>query len=138
MVQRCIPSRHRKLVFMKNILLVNDTLENSQFIKQVFNEINKSVTITEASGAENAMNYMNKNTPEKNQFIPDLIIIDIISSCIKLLEMIKSNDTFRRIPVIILCSSYDAAYTNNCYSHFANAVIIKPTEKEKLDRKSVV
>ena len=116
---------------MRNILLVEDNHADGQFIKQAFSEINKYVNIEIVNDEETAMKYLQSNPPFQSAIIPDLIIIDLPSSCLKFIEFIKSDTNLRRIPVIVLSSSSDNEYINNCCSHFANAFIIKPKEKER-------
>jgi two-component system, chemotaxis family, response regulator Rcp1 len=116
---------------MRNILLVEDNLADGQFIKQTFSEINKNVNIIEINNPESAIDYMKTNINNQNPILPDLIIIDITSSCLTLLDFRKFNNTLRRIPIIILTYTNDQEYINNRYLLFANAVIIKPKEKER-------
>jgi len=116
---------------MRNILLVEDTITDGQFIKQTFSEINKYVNIEIVNNEETAKKYLQSNPSFQNAIMADLIIIDLMNSCLKFIEFIKSDSNLRRIPVIILSSSSDNEYINNCCSLFANAFIIKPKEKER-------
>ena len=116
---------------MRNILLVEDNHDDGQFIKQTFCDINKYVNIEIVNDEETAMNYLQRNPPFQNAIIPDLIILDLMNSCLKFIEFVKSDSNFRRIPVIVLSSSTDKEYINSCCSSFANAFIIKPIEKER-------
>ena len=116
---------------MRNILLVEDNITDGQFIKKTFNDINKYLNIEIVNDEENAMNYLQTNPPFQKAIMPDLIILDLMNSCLKIVEFIKSDTALRRIPVIILSSSSDQEYINNCCLNFANAIIIKPKEKER-------
>jgi CheY-like chemotaxis protein len=116
---------------MRNILLVEDNITDGQFIKQTFNDINKYLNIEIVNDVEAAMNYLQTNPPFQKAIMPDLIILDLMNPCLKIVEFIKSDAALRRIPVIILSSSSDQEYINKCCFNFANAFIIKPKEKER-------
>jgi len=118
---------------MKSILILEDGkgFSDSVNLWMGFKEINESLGFAILYNSENIMESLTRHIADKKQIIPDLIIIDVGSSCIELLKVLKSNNVYRRIPIIVLSSSSDKEYINNCYSHFANAVIIKPTEKER-------
>ena len=90
-------------------------------------EIRLSVAI---DGVE-AMELLNASMRGAPTSRPTLILLDLNlprKDGRQVLAIIKSDDIFRRIPVIVLSSSDSQMDITNCYDLGANCYIVKPSE----------
>jgi chemotaxis family two-component system response regulator Rcp1 len=72
-----------------------------------------------------------------NRCEPDLIILDLNmprKDGRQVLMELKSNEEFRKIPVVILTTSSDEEDVTRCYQSFASCYITKPNDFEDFVR----
>lgn len=109
------------------ILLVEDSEGDILLTKKALErgKINNNLYI--ARDGEEAIQYLkdSKNTR------PDLILLDLNLPRIdgrEVLKMIKSTDSIKRIPVIILTTSDSEKDILDTYDSYANGYIVKPVD----------
>lgn len=80
------------------------------------------------SKAQRALTYIMQSTP-------DLIILDIDmpeTNGYEMLDMIRTNDDLKDVPVIFLTSNSDKTYVVKAVQSGADAYVVKPIDKEIL------
>src|SRR6266480_2005192 len=112
----------------KNLLLVEDDIDDQLFFVEAVKEIDENLEYTVASNGKEAI-----NTLKKLRMFPDLIFVDINMpgmNGIELLTYLKKEVRFNKIPVVILTTS--ASQTEQLYQQGARLVIIKPSKVSML------
>lgn len=107
-------------MYTNNILIVEDSAVQAEYLKRILekNEYN----VKRASSAEKAIELL-------NEFIPDMIISDIIMPGMNGYEfcaVIKSSDNFKNIPTILLTALSDIKDILQGLECGADSFVIKP------------
>ena len=121
----------------KVMLLVDDDNSLSQFIKICLEESGASMDIRQVTSTDEAMQYL-KNTGEYSDKTknpdPAVMLLDIglpKMSGIDFLKIIKSNNDYRTLPVVILTAMESSNMIQTAYCNYANSCLIKPFGFEK-------
>ncbi|MFQ5570072.1 MAG: response regulator [Rhodothermales bacterium] len=114
------------------ILLVEDNLAHAELVRRSFEEHQVINEIYHVSDGEAAIDYLFRQgtyaDPERSPR-PHIILLDLRLPKIDGLEVltqIKSDDTLRAIPVIILTTSSAEQDINRAYSEHVNSYLVKP------------
>jgi len=117
----------------KTILLVEDSEKDSELIRMSLGELDSSVTVERVCDGVEALEYMNLNKyPGKNIV---LVLLDIKlprMNGMEVLTKLKSDETTRTIPVVMLTSSREERDLKDCYRLGANAYVVKPVDFKEL------
>src|SRR4051812_37616135 len=109
----------------KNILLVEDDLDDRLFFTEALQAVLPSATCTIADNGKHALDLL-----EAFQ-LPDIIFLDTslpIMNGIEFLRIIKGDDFYKEIPVVILASS--RFNVEGWYEEGALLYIIKPVSED--------
>lgn len=104
-----------------DILLTTEALEASKVLND----------LSIVRNGKLALDFVYKRNDYVNAKSPDLILMDInlpLKSGIEVLEILKSDESTKHIPIIILTTSSSESDIMKSYNHHANAYIIKPVE----------
>ncbi len=114
-----------------HILLVEDNEGDILLTKEALQEGKITNTISVAKNGKDAVDFMLKRGAFANAETPDLVLLDVnlpFKSGHEVLQIIKSDDRTRRIPVIMLTTSSSEKDINLSYQYHANCFITKPVE----------
>lgn len=106
------------------VLLIEDNLIEIMKIKRTISFLKLDHTIYEAKNGEEAL----KTLEDKNKF-PDIILLDLNMpkmSGLEFLTIIKENDEFKHIPIIILTTSDNQKDLLECYRIGVSGYVLKP------------
>lgn len=121
----------------KNILLViEDSEEDFIATERALKGGESGIlnAIVHCQDGEEGLDYLfhrNKYTDQEAFPLPNLIILDLNLPMIdgrEVLEVIKSHNELKKIPVIILTTSSDSHDIDSCYDLGANSYIQKPVK----------
>ena len=104
-----------------DILLITEALKEGDFVKKL--DVVKD-------GWE-AINYLLKKENYSQGSLPELILLDINLPKLngyEVLKKIKTRESLKQIPVIILSTSSSPEDIKNSYGNFANCFISKPVD----------
>ena len=104
-----------------DILLTTEALEDSKIINKV----------NVVRNGKEALDYVFKKGKYIGVETPDLMLLDInlpLKSGHEVLQIIKSDEKVKRIPIIMLTTSSSESDINMSYEHHANCYISKPVE----------
>lgn len=121
---------NKPVVEAQAILIVEDSEDDFYATQRAFAKANLHNPLARVTSGEEAMAYL-KGATEK----PGLILLDLNMPGMggrKTLEMIKKNDEFKTIPVVILTTSSDERDVEGCYALGANTYIQKPVDFDGL------
>lgn len=115
------------------ILLVEDNEGDILLTKEAFEDASLSYHINVARDGKEGMQYLEKKGKFADAETPDLVLLDINlpkKNGHEVLHFIKSNDSLKHIPVIMLTTSNSENDVEKSYKNHANCHIIKPIEVE--------
>jgi CheY-like chemotaxis protein len=119
------------------ILLIEDNDDHAELVMRSFQDNMVANKIIRLADGEEALNYIfckGKYTIQKNDYIPNLILLDLRLpkiDGIEVLKQIKTSEKLRQIPVVILTSSQSEMDIAKSYTNYANSYLVKPLDFEK-------
>ncbi len=117
-----------------NILLVEDNPGDVRLTETAFAEFNSAVKIHVAYDGVEAMEFLRKESKFDSAPSPDIILLDVNlprKNGHEVLEEIKQDEKFRRIPVIMLTTSDSGHDIRKAYELHANCYLTKPVDLEE-------
>lgn len=119
------------------ILLVEDDPGDVILTKKLFENIEASLQLNVVGDGVEAMAYLRCEPPYAEAPRPDLVLLDLNmpkkNGCEVLKEM-RSDETLRPIPVVVLTTSDHDADITNAYRLGANSYITKPSGLDAFSR----
>jgi len=116
------------------ILLIEDNRGDILLMQKAFKQIAMPNNVNVARSGEEALQILRREGTHTGASQPDLIMLDLNlpkKSGKDVLQEIKSDDTLRHIPVIVLTSSRADLDVLRIYNLHANSYIVKPNNFEK-------
>ena len=117
-----------------HILLVDDNEGDILLTKEALEEARIVNRISVAYDGLQALSFLKKEPPFREQESPDLILLDINLPGMdgtELLSIIKNDPDLRRIPVIMLTTSSSERDILISYDNHANCYITKPVDLDR-------
>lgn len=116
---------------VKNILLVDDSVNDVKLIKAALEEAHFANNIIVTEDGEEALDYLYKRGKfsDNADGDPVFILLDIkmpLLDGIEVLKIIRSDTAFNKVPIIMLTSSRDRHDLQDCYDNGANSFVVKP------------
>ncbi|SET15579.1 Response regulator receiver domain-containing protein [Nitrosospira multiformis] len=111
----------------KPILLVEDDQVDMMSVTRALKQIHVSNKIVYRENGEDGLNYLEDETNDK----PCIILLDLnmpIMNGIEFLEAVKSDDRFRRIPVVVLTTSDEQQDKVNSFDFGVAGYMAKPVD----------
>ena len=119
------PSSKEKL----RILLVEDSAADAMLIQRGFRKAGIACNIDWIEDGERAIAFLKRQGKYQEAVRPDLIILDLNLPGLdgrEVLEKIKNDSPFKRIPVVVMSTSDSEQDILGSYDLHANCYIIKP------------
>jgi chemotaxis family two-component system response regulator Rcp1 len=113
------------------ILLVEDNAADVRLTKEALIEGKVRNTMEVVKDGVEALAFLRQEGKYKGKILPDLILLDLNMPRMdgrEVLEIIKNDHGFKRIPVVILTTSNDEQDVLATYNNHANCFITKPVE----------
>jgi len=110
------------------ILLVDDDVDDIMLLKQALLSLNKDCQVNEARDGQKALAALKEASSQNT--LPNLIVLDISMAVMdgrELLAIIKSDEKFKEIPLVIFTTSSNITDINYC-KQFNVDLITKPFE----------
>lgn len=114
-----------------HILLVEDNEGDILLIREALEEGKIANRISIVKNGRDALDFIFKRGNYKASEKPDLILLDInipLKNGHEVLQIIKADESTKKIPVIMLTTSSSENDINMAYLHHANCYITKPVE----------
>ena len=116
------------------ILLVEDNPGDVRLTKEALREGKVYSNLHTVKDGVEAMEYLRREGKYKDVPRPDIILLDLNlprKDGREVLEEIKSDDEFKRIPVVVLTTSKAEEDVLRTYNLHANCYVTKPVDLEK-------
>src|SRR5436305_1216107 len=110
------------------ILLVEDNPGDTRLTIEALKESKINNKLNTVEDGDEALKYLRKESPYQDADTPDLILLDLDLPNMtgrELLEIVKTDKTLRRIPIVILTISESDADVLQSYDMQANAYVRK-------------
>ena len=120
----------------KEVLLVEDSPGDVRLMQEAFRTANPSIHLHVASDGMEAMAYLMHQGIHVNARRPDLILLDLNLPKMdgrEVLAHIKTDDTLKTIPTIILTTSDAQADVTKSYQLQANCYLSKPVQLDAFE-----
>lgn len=117
-----------------NILLIEDNIGDVRLTQEAFKEGNIEINLEVTMDGVEAIKFLKKETPYEAVFTPDLILLDLNlpkRDGREVLEEIKTDETLKRIPVVVLTTSNAKQDILKTYNLHVNCYINKPVDFDK-------
>ena len=118
------------------ILLVEDNIADAEMTIRALKKVNLANKLVHLQDGEEALNFLfgeNGISSGKNMHSPKIILLDIKMpkvDGIEVLRKLKSQESTKFIPVIIMTSSKEEQDVVTSYSLGVNSYVVKPVEFE--------
>jgi CheY-like chemotaxis protein len=122
------------MVGSERILLVEDDQNQVRLIEHVFRQGRVSNPICAVTSAEEAISYLSGNgkySDREDYPLPCLLLLDLKlpgASGFDLLNWVRANPKFQRLPVVVLTNSTNNSDIDRAYALGANSYLAKPVE----------
>lgn len=116
------------------IIIAEDDVDDRFLVKAAFDESGFTGNLMFAENGVELIDLLNGPVKESGQ-APHLILLDLNmpkKDGREALREIKSNPSFRKIPVVIFSTTNNAQEIARCYEAGANSYITKPNSFEQL------
>ena len=117
----------------KFILIGEDDIDDQDFLKEVFTSVDNSFVLTFITNGNNLISYVEK-LPDDH--LPCLFVMDYNMPGLngaELLNELKKNKRYSRIPKMIWSTSNSEMYRNICLDLGANDYVIKPSNVKEME-----
>lgn len=112
------------------ILLVEDNVDDAEFTQLAFGEAKVRCQIHHVEDGEAAMTFLRDPSNPR----PDVILLDLNMPKMngqEVLQAVKSDESLKSIPIIILTTSGLETDVRQAYQNYTNSYLCKPVEFEE-------
>ncbi len=112
------------------ILLVEDNPADARLVQEALKRADVPVELVIVEDGEQALEFLHARGDYVHAEPPDLVLLDLNLPGIdgrQVLEAVKSDETLRQIPVIVMTTSESDDDIWTCYDLHANGYVTKPT-----------
>jgi CheY-like chemotaxis protein len=116
----------------KSVWIVEDDSDDRYLTQEILSELGIHVPVKFLSSSDEVFQSLSSSEP------PSLILIDYNltpDNGLEVLKKLKSDDSFKKIPVVILSDSDHPKYKEECYRHGASSFIKKPDSLDGTQQK---
>lgn len=109
------------------ILLADDDPEDRMIMEDTFRQIELADIIHFVENGENILTYLDQVGEDIS--LPSLIVLDLNMPRMngtQTLKLLKANDRYKNIPVIIFSTSINAIEMDECIKTGASSYVVKP------------
>ena len=117
------------------IVIVEDNPDDQLLLARAFRKADVRTPLRYADDGEKAIEVLGQMADQSAEIRPAVVLLDLKlprRSGLEVLAWIKSHAALRRVPVIILTSSQEAADLQAAYDIGANSYLVKPARPEDL------
>ncbi len=121
------------------VLSIEDNMPDFDILKQALKSIvSLNIEVINVQNGKDAIKFIYKEDPYKSAPTPDLIILDInlpLLSGQEILKILKNNDHYKVIPIIMFSTSDSQTDIKQSYNLHANSYITKTFDLKKMFNK---
>jgi CheY-like chemotaxis protein len=124
----------------ETILYAEDDTNDQFFIERALSQLSLPVQVRFVGDGQEALEYLQGKAPyaDRSRFpLPTVIFLDIKMPRLngfELLQWLKQQEAFKRIPVVMISSSHLQADIDRAYELGASAYLVKPARMGELQK----
>lgn len=121
------------------LLLVEDNAAHAEMVKRSFEQHQVSNIIQHVEDGQAALDYLGREGEYKDETkypFPHCVLLDLRLPKVdglEVLRQIKTNDSLKKMPVVILTTSAAEKDVAMAYEYHANSYVVKPMDFDKFD-----
>lgn len=113
--------------------MVEDDPQDAELALAAWKSLNFDTEVQVVTDGSRALDYLRRQGEFRDlpDLLPTLILLDLKMpkvNGLEVLRFIKTSDTLRMIPVVVLSSSKELRDLEECYRIGANAYVVKPMD----------
>lgn len=115
----------------RTVLLVEDDPADVRVVRDVVDAADTNIDLAVVAGGDEALAYLRDCVDDENCRPPDIVLLDASLPDVDgsgILEVIKTDAVFGRVPVVVLSQSTTGEDVLPFYRRYANAVLRKPDD----------
>ncbi len=112
-----------------DVLLVEDNEGDVELTRRALATASPPVRMSVANNGNQALEFLHKTGRYQGEATPDIILLDINMPRMdgkQFLGVVKGDDAFKAIPVVMFTSSQSPADIRECYERHASCYVVKP------------
>jgi chemotaxis family two-component system response regulator Rcp1 len=116
------------------IMLIEDNQGDVMMFRRALNAVESKSRLSVYEDGNKAMEYLLNLGTDLKTIRPQLVVLDLKlpgKNGLELLKFLKTDDSLKRIPVIVMTDSDSAKDISDVYDLFANCFIIKPLDSDE-------
>jgi two-component system response regulator len=119
------------------VLLVEDNIHDAEMTIRALRKVNLANNLVHVKDGAEALDFIfarGQYSDRETVYLPKVILLDIKMpkvDGIEVLRQIKSNETSKTIPVVIMTSSKEEQDVINSYQLGVNSYVVKPVDFER-------
>lgn len=116
------------------VLLVEDNPGDVELVRQGLAQSEIAAVLDVVEDGEAALAYLSQARAEASSSCPDLVLLDLDLPLLDgwaVLRAVKSDEHWRRVPVIVMTTSSAREDVQAAYANHANAYVPKPMELDR-------
>ena len=121
------------MIELRTILLADDNPHDVELTIEALSESNLANNVTVVNDGVEVLDYLRCEGQyiERNKVLPTVLLLDIKMprmDGIQVLEVIRSDERYKLLPVVMLTSSREEPDLQKCYALGVNAYVVKPVD----------
>lgn len=120
----------------KSLLVIEDSDEDFEMLKILIEELDVCPSVERCTTGDRALDRFYKAEPQAEP-CPSVILLDLNlpgTDGREVLGMLKQDDRFKEIPIVVFTTSSDPSDINFCYEKGANGYLVKPVATDELEK----
>ncbi|MBL4805550.1 MAG: response regulator [Alphaproteobacteria bacterium] len=112
-----------------NILIIDDSESDTMLMEEAIKDTSIANNVYIVNDAHDALSFLRQEGQYQSSPRPNLMILDLKMPDMdghEFLALVKNDDEFNDIPIIVLSTSSDPVDIKKCYKLHANCYIEKP------------
>ncbi len=119
----------------KKVLYIEDNIADIRLFEEAISHQNLAIDLNYVTDGQEMLDYFERSKQGHYRDLPELIITDLNLPKIsgqKVIEVIKADPVYKRIPIIVFTTSNLSRDIEKCYEYGANAYMHKPLDIDKV------
>lgn len=119
----------------KKVLYIEDNIADIRLFEEAISHQNLAIDLNYVTDGQELIDYFTESKKGHYRDLPELIITDLNLPKIsgqKVIEVLKSDPVYKRIPVIVFTTSNLPRDIEKCYAFGANAYMHKPLDIDQV------
>jgi len=120
---------------IKKVLYIEDNIADIKLFEEAIEFNNLAIDLHYVTDGQEMLDYFEESKKGHYKDLPDIIITDLNLPKItgqQAIEVIKKDEIYKRIPVIVFTTSNLKRDIEKCYEYGANAYLYKPVNIDKI------